>query len=451
MLDQHASLCDSFRWQIPAQFNIGQECCHRWTSSSADARRIALFAENASGDRTVWTYERLGATANQLSNGLLKMGVKRGDRVAVVMSQRAEAIIAHIAIYSIGAVVLPLSTQLPPKAMEFRLRDAEARVALLDPQGANNLLPILQRCHKLTQLVGIDVPDERVLPWRSLLIRQSDLFKPVQTSANEPALLMYTAGATGPARGVLLPHSALMGNLPGFVASQNWFPANAEAFWTPIDWARSSGLLSGLLPALYFGIPLVGVCEQLSLEQIPALVARYRVSHALLPASTLKQWIAHLPSTSVTQLATLKHLVTCEETLSAPVLAWCEHVLGTIPNEIFSQTELACAIGDSNQKWPKRVGSLGRCFPGHKLAVLREDGTVAAAGEVGELALYRQDLFDYTDPLAPLLYWRNEAANLEFTSTGWWRTGDLVQQDVDGYFWFAGRRSRLANKPKAVG
>jgi acetyl-CoA synthetase len=451
MLDQHASLCDSFRWQLPAQLNIGQECCHRWTSSSADARRIALFAENARGDRTVWTYERLGATANQLSNGLLKMGVKRGDRVAVVMSQRAEAIIAHIAIYSVGAVVLPLSTQLPPKAMEYRLRDAEARVALLDPQGANNLLPILQRCHKLTQLVGIDVPDERVLPWRSLLIRQSDIFKPVQTAANEPALLMYTAGATGPARGVLLPHSTLMGNLPGFVASQNWFPANAEAFWTPIDWARSSGLLCGLLPALYFGIPLVGVCEPLSLEQIPGLVARYRVSHSLLPASTLKQWVAHLPSASVAQLATLKHLVTCEETLSAPVLAWCEHVLGATPNEIFNQTELACVVGDSNQKWPKRAGSLGRCFPGHKLAVLREDGTFAAPGEVGELALHRQDLFGYSDPIAPLLYWRNEAATLEFMTTGWWRTGDLVQQDLEGYFWFAGRRSRLANKPKAVG
>ena len=451
MLDQHASLCDSFRWQVPTNFNIGQECCHRWTSSSADARRIAVFAENAIGERSVWTYERLGATANQLSNGLLKMGVKRGDRVALVMSQRAEAIIAHIAIYSIGAIVLPISTQLPPKAMEYRLRDAEARVALMDAQGANNLLPILQRCHKLTQLVGIEVADERVLPWRSLLIRQSDVFKPVSTAASDPAVLLYTAGTSGPARGVLLPHSALMGNLPGFVASQSWFPANAETFWTPIDWARANGLFCGLLPALYFGIPLVCMHDRLSIEQIPALIERYRVSHALLPASALKQWVAHLPSESVTQLTTLKHLVTCEETLSAPVLAWCEHVLGSIPNEIFSQTELACVLGDSNQKWPKRAGSLGRCYPGHRLAVLREDGTLAAAGEVGELSMHRHDPFDYTDPVAPLLYWHNEAANLEFTTTGWWRTGDLVQQDLEGYFWFAGRRSRLTNKPKAVG
>ena len=451
MLDQHASLCDSFRWQVPANFNIGQECCHRWTSSSADARRIAVFAENAIGERSVWTYERLGATANQLSNGLLKMGVKRGDRVALVMSQRAEAIIAHIAIYSIGAIVLPISTQLPPKAMEYRLRDAEARVALMDAQGANNLLPILQRCHKLTQLVGIEVADERVLPWRSLLIRQSDVFKPVSTAASDPAVLLYTAGTSGPARGVLLPHSALMGNLPGFVASQSWFPANAETFWTPIDWARANGLFCGLLPSLYFGIPLVCMHDRLSIEHIPALIERYRVSHALLPASALKQWVAHLPSQSVTQLTTLKHLVTCEETLSAPVLAWCEHVLGSIPNEIFSQTELACVLGDSNQKWPKRAGSLGRCYPGHRLAVLREDGTLAAAGEVGELAMHRHDPFDYTDPVAPLLYWHNEAANLEFMTTGWWRTGDLVQQDLEGYFWFAGRRSRLTNKPKAVG
>jgi acetyl-CoA synthetase len=335
--------------------------------------------------------------------------------------------------------------------MEYRLRDAEARVALMDAQGANNLLPILQRCHKLTQLVGIEVADERVLPWRSLLIRQSDVFKPVSTAASDPAVLLYTAGTSGPARGVLLPHSALMGNLPGFVASQSWFPANAETFWTPIDWARANGLFCGLLPALYFGIPLVCMHDRLSIEQIPALIERYRVSHALLPASALKQWVAHLPSQSVTQLTTLKHLVTCEETLSAPVLAWCEHVLGSIPNEIFSQTELACVLGDSNQKWPKRAGSLGRCYPGHRLAVLREDGALAVAGEVGELAMHRHDPFDYTDPVAPLLYWRNEAANLEFTATGWWRTGDLVQQDLEGYFWFAGRRSRLTNKPKAVG
>ncbi len=451
MLDQHASLCDSFRWQVPANFNIGQECCHRWTSSSADARRIALFTESANSGRNVWTYERLGATANQLSNGLLKMGVKRGDRVALLMSQRAEAIAAHIAIYSIGAVVLPISTQLPPKAIEYRLRDAEARVAFLDAQGATNLLPILHRCHKLTQLVGIDVADDRVLPWRSLLIRQSDAFKPVLTAASDPALMLYTAGATGPARGVLLPHSVLMGNLPGFVASQNWFPANAEAFWTPLDWARSSSLLSGILPALYFGIPIVGASDPLSIEQIPTLIENYRVSHALMPASALKQWAANLPSASVSKLATLKNIVICEETLNAPTLAWCEHVLGAIPSEIFSQTELSCVLGDSNYKWPKRVGSLGRCFPGHKLAVLREDGTLADAGEIGELAIYRQDRFGYPDPVIPLQYWRNEAANLEFSTSNWWRTGDLVQQDTDGYFWFAGRRSRLANKPKAVG
>ena len=242
-----------------------------------------------------------------------------------------------------------------------------------------------------------------------------------------------------------------MGNLPGFVASQSWFPANAETFWTPIDWAKSNALFCGVLPALYFRIPLLGVSNTLSIEQIPALIERYRVSHTLLPASALKQWPAHLPSESVTQLTTLKHLVTCEETLSAPVLAWCEHVLGSTPNEIFSQTELACVLGDSNQKWPKRVGSLGRCFPGHRLAVLREDDTPATRGEVGELAIYRRDPFDYADPVAPLLYWRNEAANLAFNTTGWWRTGDLVQQDLEGYFWSAGRRSRLPGKPKAVG
>ena len=146
MVDQYASLYESFEWLVPTHFNIGHACCHRWANNPADARKIALFDEDPTGHREVWTYERLAATANQLANGLTRMGVKRGDRVALILGQRPETVVAHIATYSVGAVVLPLSSLFGPEALEQRLRDAQVRVAIFDEQSASNVLTSLPRC-----------------------------------------------------------------------------------------------------------------------------------------------------------------------------------------------------------------------------------------------------------------------------------------------------------------
>ncbi|MFZ4711060.1 MAG: AMP-binding protein, partial [Zwartia sp.] len=276
MVDQYASLYESFEWLVPTHFNIGHACCHRWANNPADARRIALFYEDDQGQREIWTYERLAATANQLANGLTRMGVKRGDRVALILGQRPETVVAHIAIYSVGAVVLPLSNLFGPDALEQRLRDAQVRVAIFDDLSATNVLASLSRCPTLTQLVGIAVDDERVLAWSKLLVRQPTVFKPVTTRADEPAILLYTSGTTGSPKGALLPHAVLIGNLPGFVASQNWFPQAGDIFWSPADWAWTGGMMDALLPTLYFGHPIVGTRGRFSPERAFDILERYQ-------------------------------------------------------------------------------------------------------------------------------------------------------------------------------
>jgi acetyl-CoA synthetase len=439
MVDQYATLYESFEWLVPTHFNIGHACCHRWAENPADARKIALFDEGQNGEREIWTYERLAATANQLAHGLTRMGVQRGDRVAIVLGQRPETVVAHIAIYSVGAVVLPLSNLFGPEALEQRLRDAQVRVAIFDDLSGANVLASQPRCPTLTQLIGIDVIDERVLPWHKLLIRQPTHFKAVLTKSSEPAILLYTSGTTGAPKGALLPHSVLIGNLPGFVASQNWFPQPKDVFWSPADWAWTGGMMDALLPTLYFGQPIVGTRGRFSPERAFDILERYQVTNTFLFPTALKQMMKAIERPKETYSLALRCIMSAGESVGDTVFAWCEQALGITPNEMFGQTEMNYLLGNSHQKWPARSGSMGKPYPGHRISVLREDGSAAATGEIGEVALNRFDIHGYPDPILFIGYWRNDSATAEKFTGDWCRTGDLARVDADGYYWYAGR------------
>lgn len=439
MNDQYQALYQTFHWLVPTQFNIAEVCCHRWASNAQEARRIAIYYEEEDGSREVWTYERLSETANQLSNGLIKMGVAPGDRVAVAMGQRPETAAAHMAIYSVGAVALPLSPLFGPEAMESRLRDSETRAAIVDASASAALLAAADRCPHLNQIIGVDFANERVLPWRSLLARQPTDFKPVATKSSDPAILLYTSGTTGAPKGALLPHSALIGNLPGFVSSQDWFPKPGDVFWSPADWAWTGGLMDALLPTLYFGHPIVGARGRFSPERAFELMERYQVTNTFLFPTALKLMMKSVPRPRERYRLALRAVMSAGESVGETVYAWCESALGVTPNEMFGQTEMNYVVGNSHRRWPSRPGSMGRPYPGHRVAVIDEQGRELPPGEIGEVAVHRLDIHGHPDPVMFLGYWRNEAATRDKFTGDWCRTGDLASMDADGYLWYAGR------------
>jgi acetyl-CoA synthetase len=439
MNDQYQALYQSFRWLVPTQFNIAEVCCHRWAESTVDARRIAIYYEDEAGNREVWTYRRLAEAANQLANGLVRMGVGKGDRVAVVLGQRPETAVVHMATYSVGAVIVPLSGLFGPEALESRLRDAEARVAVVDAASSANLLSVAEQCPALQQIIGIGFADERVLPWRSLLARQPSDFKRIHTLATDPAILLYTSGTTGAPKGALLPHCALIGNLPGFVASQNWFPKQGDVFWSPADWAWTGGMMDALLPTLYFGHPIVGTRGRFSPERAFELMERYQVTNTFLFPTALKAMMKSVPAPRERYRLVLRGLMSAGESVGETVFEWCRSALGITPNEMFGQTEMNYLVGNSHQRWPAKPGSMGRPYPGHQVAVIDEDGNPVNAGEVGDIALNRYDIHGDPDPILFLGYWRNPSATAAKFSGDWCRTGDLARLDEDGYLWYAGR------------
>src|SRR5690554_1742525 len=130
MNDQYAELYSSYQWLVPSQFNIAQACMHRWAENSHEGRRTAIYTEDELGNVDTWSFSRLSETSNRLANGLVRMGVQPGDRVGLAMGQRPETVACYMAIFSVGAIAVPLPGSFEVGGIEACLRHAQAHVAL---------------------------------------------------------------------------------------------------------------------------------------------------------------------------------------------------------------------------------------------------------------------------------------------------------------------------------
>jgi acetyl-CoA synthetase len=438
-MDHYDTLYRQFRWHVPREFNIAEVCGRRW---AAESSRVAIHHEDDAGRRSTHTYAALVADANRLSHGLRALGVERGDRVAIVLPQRPETAIAHLAVSQLGAIAMPLSILFGPEALEYRLQDSEAIVAICDEGGAQAIAGIRANCPALKHLITINADLDGAHDWSRLLTTQSDRFDPVATLADDPAVLIYTSGTTGPPKGALIPNAALIGNLPGFVASQNWFPRAGDVFWSPADWAWTGGLMDALLPTLYFGFPIVSYRGRFSAEKALDLMQRYGVTNSFLFPTALKMMMRS-PAWSAPSGLKLRAIMSAGESVGTAVFDWTRSALGITVNEMFGQTEVNYIVGNSHERWAPKPGAMGRPYPGHRVAVIDDAGNEVPRGELGEVAIHRRDIHGERDPIFFLGYWRNETATRnKFTGDpdrSWCRTGDLATMDADGYLWYQGR------------
>ena len=151
--DRYAALHAGFRWSVPARFNIAEVCCARWARDTPDA--VAIRWEHENGDRAAYTYAELQQAANRLANALRRLGVVAGDRVAIVMPQRFETAVAHIALYQLAAVAMPLSMLFGPDALEYRINHSEAKLAIVDESTVANVLAARSTCPELRTVIGV--------------------------------------------------------------------------------------------------------------------------------------------------------------------------------------------------------------------------------------------------------------------------------------------------------
>ena len=455
--DNHAAVHADFGWRVPPVFNMAQVCCARWAQAPGAKTRIAVRAHGLPTGQDTLSYAQLQQRANRLSNLLAELGVRRGDRVAIVLPQRLETAVAYMAVFQMGAVAMPLSMLFGPEALQYRLLVSQTTVALCDESCVASLLAVRPHCPALRTVVGVGAAALRAdLDFEVGLAAQAATFAPVATRADEPAVLIYTSGTTGAPKGALIPHQALIGNLPGFVCSQNWFGfdphaaagtgESAAVFWSPADWAWTGGLLDALLPTLYFGRPIIAHSGRFSPQLAFTLMQQHGVTHTFLFPTALKAMMKAFPKPRAEFRLRLQAIMSAGEAVGDAVFAYCRDELRVIVNEMFGQTEINYIVGNcamnhraSRVGWPARPGSMGRPYPGHRVAVIDDAGQECPPGVPGDVALHRRDVHGHPDPIFFLGYWKNEAATAAKFTGDWCRTGDLAVRDADGYLWYQGR------------
>ncbi len=432
MQDRYEEIYRGFRWDVPGRYNIARACCGQWAE---DRARFALYWEDESGATQAWSFWDIQQAANRLSNALAGLGVKPGGRVALLLPQRPETAVAYIAVFQMGALALPLSHLFGPEALEYRINHAGASVALVEPATLANLWAIKHKLPGLRHVIGVGGARESgVHAWEALLQKASSRFSILDTQADDPALIVYTSGTTGPPKGALKAHRVLIGNEPGFVHSHDFFPQKGDMFWSPADWAWTGGLMDALLPAWRFGVPILGYRGRFDAEKAYYLLEKYGVRNSFLFPTALKLMMKAVPEPQKRFSLSLRSIMSAGESVGVTVIEWAREHLGVTINEMFGQTEINYVVGNCQAAWPVKPGSIGRPYPGHRVAVIDEHGVEVPKGELGEIAVKKDN-----DPVFFLEYWKNPQATRDKFIGDWGCTGDQGRMDEDGYLWYQGR------------
>lgn len=417
MLDpapSYDALCDTFAWDIPERYNIGVDVCDKWAEIDPD--RIAII-DLTDGVRSDVSFAVLQYLSDHLAHHMQTNGIGVGDRVGVFRTQSVWTAAAHIAIWKLGAISVPLFTLFRAEALLSRLTDAGVKAVCVDESSVQIITPLLGQLPTIEHVI---------CPETMAFEQDASGFEPHDTLADDPAILIYTSGTTGAPKGALLAHRTLLGHLPGVEMSHDFLPQQGDCLWTPADWAWIGGLLDVLMPGLHHGVPVVAArMKKFTAAGCQKIIEQGGVRNVFFPPTALK--ILKEEGLKITGLRTV---ASGGEPLGSELTSWGEHALGLTINEFYGQTECNMVVSSCNVVFTSRDGCAGRIVPGHDVAVIDENGLPTQ--REGDIAVRRGS------PVMMLEYWQNPTATREKFRGDWLVMGDRGILE-DGFIRFVGR------------
>jgi acyl-coenzyme A synthetase/AMP-(fatty) acid ligase len=425
-------LRQTFRWECPENFNFGFDVVDHWAEAAPD--HLAIYYVSGEEKKEV-TFSEIADRSGRLACALTELGLKRGDRVLVILPRIVPWWETLIGLFKAGIVAIPGTTLLTVKDIAYRLDLAQAAAVITDLEGAEKVDAIAASAPHLRHRVL--VAEENRPGWHrfdDLITSQPKPIDRISTRAEEPALVYFTSGTTGMPKMVLHTHASY--GLGHRVTGRFWLDLREEDLhWNVSDTGWAKAAWSSLFGPWNCGANLFvqHTAGKFQPADVLTCLAQYPIT-TLCAAPTIYRWLVQLDLEKFRPMA-LRHCVAAGEPLNPEVIAVWKKATGLTIRDGYGQTETVLLCGNFPGVDVK-PGSMGLPTPGFDLAVIDEAGKPAPVDQEGDIAIR-------IEPERPLglfrEYWQDRAATAHAFRQGWYRTGDCGRIDAEGYFWFVGR------------
>ena len=408
--------------------NACVECCDR----HALPGRIALFWEGRDGSEATWTYRDLQDNAARFANFLRAQGVGQGDKVAGLLPRTAELLIVVLATWRIGAVYQPLFTAFGPKAIEHRLGSSGARIVVTDAVNRPKLNEVAD-CPTIVTVggeKGQGIVRGDYSFWAEVA-NHSDQCEPLMLTGEDPFLLMFTSGTTGPAKALSVPLKAI-------VAFQSYTRDAVDlrpedAFWNVADPGWAYGIYFGVTGPLAMGHPITFYDGPFTLESTCRIINKYAITNLTGSPTAYRLLIAGGEQFARSIKGKLRIVSSAGEPLNPEVIRWFADNLDVVIHDHYGQTELGMVLCNHHGlKHPVHLGAAGFASPGHRIVVLDENQRELGIGQPGILAVDRSQ--------SPMCWFAGYEGGPTKAFVGdYYLSGDTVELNPDGSISFVGR------------
>jgi acyl-CoA synthetase (AMP-forming)/AMP-acid ligase II len=392
-----------------------------------------------------YTFSQLNERVNRLANGLMKLGVQKGDRVSFIQVNCNQCVETYFAVAKAGAIYLPLNFRAKEKELSYMLNSAEATTLIAGERYIPMIQSIRPELKYLKNLISIEKKHEDLLYYEDIIKSSSSDEVVTPIDDKDTTILMYTAGTTGLPKGVMLSHTSFSTYVLENVSPPD--PEAEERNILTVPLYHVAGI-QAMMAAIYGARTLV-MERQFEPEEWMTLVEKEKANRAMMVPTMLKQLLDH-PNFKKHDLSSLRVITYGAAPMPLPVI---RKALDEFPGvsfiNAFGQTETAStvtALGpedhvitgtpEEREKKLKRLASIGKPMSDIEMKVVDDAGNTLGVGEVGEILA--------RGPRVMSGYWKDEEKTKKtIDKDGWVHTGDIGYVDEDGYYFLSGRSSDI--------
>lgn len=377
------------------------------------------------------TYRQLDEITNRLANGLTRLGIRKGEKICLLLSNRPEFVYVFLGGPKVGAVLVPINIRLKAEEVQYIVENSDATVIVTE----DAFLPLIQAirptCPKIQHVVVIGEPErQEVIPFSRLLEAPASE-PPVEILPQDEMGIIYTSGTTGKPKGVVLTHENYYVNSQQGVMVSRMGPDERAMCILPLF--HVNGQVVTILMPLQAGGSLI-LTEGFSPKTFFHHITRYRAT-TFSGVPTVYSILLHAPEAEHYDLSGLRMCICGAAPMPVEVLTRFEKKFNTKIIEGYGLSEGTCASTLNPIEGERKIGSVGVPLPGQEIKIVDDHDRELPPGQVGEVLIRGRNVMKG--------YYKNPEATAEALRGGWLHTGDLGYRDEDGFLYLVGRKKEM--------